>query len=342
MTVVVATYGRPEVLRCALESLVLQEERRWRAIVVGDACPFSRETVATVGDARIDFVDLPCRQGEQSRPNSVGMQLAETPYVALLNHDDLWLADHLSLALERATASGADLYCSSAAFADRSEATRQGTRPVFRRRTPRRRDLRYSYWAAPFVFEPASTWMFRRELVEKVGPWSPAGELYRTPAIDWLLRALRCDVAFLNDPTITTLQLGSHHVRPADRYSEGTWSYEALLSAIDLRDPAGSRAVVDQDLRKSLARAFPRVIGAHWRTFGYQHPIDALRLRRPSSLATFLETGEDEFESIIRRHGLDRGETMRRELARRTGESLAAPASLERLVEDARRQLSEG
>src|SRR5687767_1721251 len=86
VTVVVATYGRPDALACALQSVQRQTADRWRVLVVGDCCPDAGAVVEELGDPRITFVNLPSRQGEQGPVNSVGMQLATTPLIALLNH----------------------------------------------------------------------------------------------------------------------------------------------------------------------------------------------------------------------------------------------------------------
>ena len=46
-------------------------------------------------DRRIRFVDLPHNTGEQSATNNLGLKHARGRYIAFLNHDDLWLLDHL-------------------------------------------------------------------------------------------------------------------------------------------------------------------------------------------------------------------------------------------------------
>src|SRR4051812_27033830 len=126
-TVVVAAYGRPDTLRCALESVRAQTVPDWKVLVVGDsAAPGTLDaTVAAMSDPRFRFVNLPERQGEQSQPNSVGVALARTDVVALLNHDDLWLPDHLDRVLGT-LAGPVDLCVTSAAFTWESEARDEG------------------------------------------------------------------------------------------------------------------------------------------------------------------------------------------------------------------------
>ena len=66
VSVVMATYNRPRALRLAVASVRAQTFTDWELIVVGDACTDeTAEVVAGFGDARIRFVNLPVRCGEQ-------------------------------------------------------------------------------------------------------------------------------------------------------------------------------------------------------------------------------------------------------------------------------------
>ena len=46
------------------------------------------------------------------------------------------------------------------------------------------------------VFSVASTWFFKRELIEKLGPWKLEHELYITPSQEWIFRASRLGISF--------------------------------------------------------------------------------------------------------------------------------------------------
>ena len=71
VTVIIATYNRSRLLRCALESLVGQTYSDFEAWVVGDACTDnSAEVVASFGDARLHWTNLAARDGHQSGPKS--------------------------------------------------------------------------------------------------------------------------------------------------------------------------------------------------------------------------------------------------------------------------------
>ena len=118
ITIVLATYNRPANLRLAIRSVLRQTVSDWRLLVIGDACDArTAEVVAAIGDSRIDYVNLPVRCGEQSIPNSIGMALAASRWIALLNHDDVLLADHLEQAMAALDAGGGEFFAGRAAFA---------------------------------------------------------------------------------------------------------------------------------------------------------------------------------------------------------------------------------
>jgi glycosyltransferase involved in cell wall biosynthesis len=345
VTVVVATYGRPDALRCALESVQRQSMTSWRVIVIGDADPSAGRAVASRADDRMRFVDLPTRQGEQSRPNSVGLALATTPLIALLNHDDLWLPDHLERATKALRRPGTDLYAGSSAFAHVRLTVGDGTtRPVFSERTPVERELADAFRAHFSVFEPASALVITRELAHRVGPWRPAIELHRTPAVDWLLRAWRAGASLHHDPEITVLKLSTQHRDEVEHlYDAGADDLSDLLGLLGSLGADSMRELVADDLRavderdvpppRDPARPFGR--GTHGRAL-------ARRLADPAAAERFLDTGEDLFDTLSVERGRDPGQTLRRLLAARTGESLAPAGDLAELVSHCRRELEAG
>jgi len=96
VSIITATYNRPEVLRWAIECVRAQTYTDWEHIIVGDACAADTEAlVRGVGDSRLRFFNRETNAGEQSGPNNDGLALATGDLVAYLNHDDLWLPDHL-------------------------------------------------------------------------------------------------------------------------------------------------------------------------------------------------------------------------------------------------------
>lgn len=204
VSVVIATYNRSSVLRYAIECVLAQTVSDWELIVVGDACTDDTEQVVkSFGDERIRFVNLPVNSGEQATPNSEGMRLARGEYVALLNHDDFWTPDHLAAALE--VIPGADVATAVIVIMSPSgEAHLTGACPrgVFE----------------PHVFIPASGWLFRRELVARVGPWRKAHTMFLAPSQEWIFRAWKrgMRIRSTGKPTVIAIPSGGR----ARSYSE--------------------------------------------------------------------------------------------------------------------------
>ena len=101
VTIIIATYNRPDVLEFAVRSVQLQTIKKWELLVIGDNCNDKTQSVMNqfLTDPRISYINIPRRTGCQALPNSAGMQVSKTRYLAFLNHDDIWLPDHLEIAL---------------------------------------------------------------------------------------------------------------------------------------------------------------------------------------------------------------------------------------------------
>ncbi len=110
VTVVMATYNRSEVLRYALHSALDQRYPRYEVIVAGDACTDdSEQVVASFGDPRVRWINLPENSGSQSGPNGAAVEIANGDLIAYLGHDDLWRRDHLAILVAEIERTGADV-----------------------------------------------------------------------------------------------------------------------------------------------------------------------------------------------------------------------------------------
>jgi len=173
-----ATYNRSNILPYTIESIRRQTLADWELLVVGDACTDdSADVVAAIGDPRIRFFNLPIGAGEQSGPNNAGCAQAAGEYFAFLNHDDFWTPRHLARAVAALDADASlDLvYGLNVAPMPEGALYLRGASP----------SDRYEEW----TLVPASSWVFRRALWTRVGPWVGARERFISPSQEWLRRA---------------------------------------------------------------------------------------------------------------------------------------------------------
>lgn len=219
ISVVTATYNRANVLRLAIESLLAQTVTDWELIVVGDACTDdTADVVASFGDPRMRFANLPENSGDQAAPNNEGVRLASGELVAFLNHDDLWTRDHLAVTLAKLRESQADLVFTITISIDAEDVPQlEGVAPsgVHDGRT----------------LAPASSWLMRRALFDSVGPWRRAREVFGAPSQDWLFRAWRKGHRLVAVPkaTVIALQSGSRQGSYTKGSAEEHERYAALL-----------------------------------------------------------------------------------------------------------------
>jgi glycosyltransferase involved in cell wall biosynthesis len=277
VSIVTATFNRSNVLRLTIESVLRSTFSDWEMIVVGDACTDDTESVvAAFADPRIRFVNLPANHGEQSGPNNEGARLARGRYLAFLNHDDLWAPNHLQSAVSEMETSGAEfVHTLALTVPANGEAVLTGAT----------REGRYE----PYAFAPASTWVMRRELFERVGPWRPAQSLHVAPSVDWLFRAWKLGTV-MKTVNVVTVVIVLSGVRKGS-YAEGQQVDNERWATALRDDPeflqkqltavAARAAVNDFSVFRHLVRAAKNVVRRVTFAAGF-HPayIAALLLGR--------------------------------------------------------------
>ena len=232
VSIVIAAYGRPDVLIWAIKSVLAQTWQDWELIIVGDACPCTTKMMAIekelVSDDRIKFFNLLLNVGDQSGPNNFGVAHARGRYIAFLNQDDLWFPEHLLLCMEHMDSSGADIvFTYSGAMVSTSE-----------------NELVSGNWLGGLTgipknggfdssttFAPASSWLIKRELVKTVGPWKSAAECVIAPSQDFLFRAWRQKLRIRSCPELTVLTFSSGGRRNSyleDLSYEQRWWFETV------------------------------------------------------------------------------------------------------------------
>jgi len=228
ISVITATYNRSNVLALAIQTVLWQTLSDWELLVIGDACTDdTEEVVRSFADPRIQFFNLPRNVGEQSGPNNEGFNHSRGAYIAYLNHDDLWLPDHLEKSLEGIRETGADLVFTLAELVgpQRSHANIRCAPPSMRF------DPAHPVWA--------SCWLLRRELIEKVGPWRFYQDSYSNPSMDWLVRASKASKKLYLVPHLTVVVIPSRSIPGsyANRESELHQLYfDRIRHELDFRE----------------------------------------------------------------------------------------------------------
>ncbi len=201
VSVIIATYNRSQPLRHAIRSVCNSSFTDWEIIVVGDACTDdTAECVSSFNDPRICFVNLPSRCGDMSGPHNKGLALARGRFVAFLNHDDLYLADHLAKCVAELESSGADLVWVPCAIAS-EKADPTGDWPFSFALIGVTSTSEYSPLGVYF----SSSWVFRRCLADRVGPWRSPDQIYVVPSQEWLFRAWRMGARLRFLPSVTVI-----------------------------------------------------------------------------------------------------------------------------------------
>jgi glycosyltransferase involved in cell wall biosynthesis len=251
-----ATYNRSELLPYSIGSVMRQSLPDWELIVVGDDC--TDDTARVVGDlaaadSRIRFVNRTPRCGEQAGPNNHGIELARGRYIAFLNHDDLWLADHLDRSVEAIERLAADLV-----FPLPLNIDRQGVPRLYRVDA----DGLYHPW----TFVPASYWLMRREMAAEVGPWRFSDEIWGiNTSQDFLYRAHKAGKRMVLDRRVSCLVFSSGN-RPASYKLRDGGELAAWFQRV--RDDAGLVETLLTALAIDIYGHTPRLwldIGRHLR-----------------------------------------------------------------------------
>lgn len=182
VSVVVSTYNRPDSLLAALSSVSAQSYPIHEIIVVGDCCDEATgNALLKLGDARIRYINLDTRHGDQSGPNNRGVLESTGTWVAFLNHDDFWFPDHIENALTKLSFAHKKWFCGVARFSHEVATTRGKVPPVVTENGLTDRSMMRAFSSTLRYMEPASAWVVSREALCAAGNWPFAAMSVRTP-----------------------------------------------------------------------------------------------------------------------------------------------------------------
>ena len=340
ISVILATYNRPETLKAAVQSVLYQTYPHWKLYVIGDCCDERTQTVMAhfEEDPRVFYINLSSRTGSQALPNSVGMNLATTPYIAFLNHDDIWLSDHLEIALEHLKDGTSDFFLGSSLVISGIQEDRSGElKMTIRMKTGYNRKLEDCF-NNYHIFEPASSWVMHKTLAEKTGPWKSPYSIYRFPSQDWLMRAWRAGAKLSTDARYTSLKMEDHLINEGQKnlYDSSSqihfrvFNYLMKNSADDTREN-----IIYEQSGKSLKQT--------QKGFWKNRTLASLRksiLKLKFFTWVYYFFGFDVDEWLNKFYGRQTGSNWVKLLYKRTNEKTVTPPPLSELTLEARNKLS--
>lgn len=211
VTVVIATYNRPGTLKYAIESVLWQTYKNFELWVVGDCCTDHTEKVVQSFsyDARVNWYNLPQNSGYQSKPNNEGIRRAKGEYIAYLNHDDIWLPNHLEDNMRHLQKTKADISFSLIQWV-----------------------YSFTHSKADIPLLPnlpippeATAVVHKKSIVNKIGYWKNINETYSYPRVDFFRQAQFAGLKFQIVPCLTGLKFlwdekNYHDVGPHPIYME--------------------------------------------------------------------------------------------------------------------------
>ena len=96
ITVLTATYNRPEFLPEAIAGVINQTRLDWEMLVINDGGRDVGDIISSFGDPRIKYHSRPSNMGKAACCN-LGLSLARGDLIAYLDDDDLWRPRHLEI-----------------------------------------------------------------------------------------------------------------------------------------------------------------------------------------------------------------------------------------------------
>ncbi len=284
VTVIIATYNKEETLQYAIESVLWQTFSDFECWIVGDACTDDSESVvASFEDPRLHWYNLPKNSGYQSAPNNEGLRRAKGEYVAYLNHDDIWLPNHLQILLDSIQQNRADFAFSIMEWVRKDNSVA---------------DIP-NYPDAPRPPEASAT-VHRRDVVDRIGYWKAPYETYAFPRVDFFRQAQFAGMSFAIAPFLTVIKFSRNEAGYAFASQHAEYMQRIMQES----------NFAEQELAKLLIKAYWQLEGPiSWKQVRFQflqgiRKSLAQRRIEPEKLMPWLSAGQ-RITAWRKRHGLD-------------------------------------
>lgn len=192
VTVVIATYNRADTLEYAIQSVLMQTYKNFELWIVGDKCTDHTGEMVTkyLDDPRVNWYNLEQNSGYQSKPNNEGIRRGSGEYIAYLNHDDLWLPNHLEDTIRHIQKTDSDFAFSILQW-------------VY--------SFTYSKPDIPLLPNlprppEATAVVHKRSVIDRIGYWKDIHETYAYPRTEFFRDALKAKLTFEMVPSLTALK----------------------------------------------------------------------------------------------------------------------------------------
>jgi len=206
-SIIIATFNLSAALRIAVQSVLDQTFEDFEILVVGDACSDdSEEVIASFGDNRVKWFNLPTNHGSQWGPNNHGLKEARGEFVAYLGHDDLWWPSHLKTAFNVFRSTGADIVASGALLYGPPGSGVRALTGFFPN----------DVYSSRHFFPPSSM-LHRLEISERAGGWPAPEDAMVAIDYDFLNRCYETGAKVVSSGEVTTFKFNAAWRRNAYR-----------------------------------------------------------------------------------------------------------------------------
>ena len=195
ISTIIPTYNGVKYIRQAIESVLDQTYRDFEIVVVDDgSTDNTKEAVESFGNQVRYFYQE--NRGPGSARN-FGIKNAKGDYIALLDHDDLWLSNRLEKEVELLDQQPEIglVYADAHQFS----ADLEVEKTCFQQVTPHSGFVFEKLWARNFI--PNLTVLVRKECYERLGVFDVTGRMIMTDDYHmWLRIAAHYPIAYIEEP----------------------------------------------------------------------------------------------------------------------------------------------